>query len=220
VVLAGILAPLAAVALLSRLRSAEVRGWVLAAAILVQGVGFARWIDGFRSSWYEPACQRDELRAVADWIRSELPEDAAIAADFVNGPALLLATRRPILVQPKYDTVESRRRARDFLETFFHGSPEDLRRLLVERYQCRHLLVDRYTLWNVSRYAGGIPWSVREPRPGTAAAAFVTQDADALARVPGFELLYRSPSRIRQSNGEPCDLFRLYRLADFGAEER
>jgi hypothetical protein len=42
----------------------------------------------------------------------------------------------------------------------------------------------------------------------------LSQDAATLAGVPGFELLYRSPPTILQSNGEPYDLFRLYRLSD------
>ena len=40
------------------------------------------------------------------------------------------------------------------------------------------------------------------------------QDADALRGVPGFELIYRSPQTILQTNGEPYDLYRLYRLSD------
>ena len=62
----------------------------------------------------------------------------------------------------------------------------------------------------LGRYTAGL--AEPEPRPGTAAAFLLSQDLDVLTSVPGFELVYRSSGAILQPNGEPYDLFRLYRL--------
>jgi hypothetical protein len=80
-----------------------------------------------------------------------------------------------------------------------------------EEFRARHLLVDRFTLGYQSRYLAGL--GAHEPLPaGSAAEAFLDQDPARLASVPGFELLYRSPPDLVQSNGAPSDFFRLYRL--------
>ena len=77
---------------------------------------------------------------------------------------------------------------------------------------------------SIAWIAGRQPWqpvpapqrsaTLRQSFPDSAAARFLSQEADVLAGVPGFELVYRSPASIRQINGEPYDFFRLYRLAD------
>jgi len=84
---------------------------------------------------------------------------------------------------------------------FFRGSPEDLRRLMLEKYRCRYLVVDR---WTDLRYLAGIP-SVPPYLPrGTPAAIFFSTDAKTLTSAPGYRLLYRS--------AQPTDTMRLYEL--------
>jgi hypothetical protein len=151
------------------------------------------------------------------WIDAHLEEDAGIVGDFMNSTAILAHTGRPIVLQPKYETEHSRRRAQAFYETVFQSTPDDLRRLVRERFRCEYVLLDRYTLHWLSAYLGGLPpgpTGLAELRPGTAAAAFLGQDAEVLTGVPGFELVYRSPPSIRQMNGEPYDFFRLYRVSE------
>ncbi|HJO26911.1 MAG TPA: hypothetical protein QF730_06670 [Planctomycetota bacterium] len=166
------------------------------------------------AQWYAFEARQKELLQMTLAVEEQLPANAPLAADFLNSAAVLAHGRRPILYQPKWETLGSRTRTLEFLRVFFEGSPEELRRLLTERYGCHHLLVDRFTLWYLARYAGGHRWSDRQPRPGTAAAALLSRDGEQLASIPGFELLWRSPTTIRQSNGEATDFYRLYRLTD------
>jgi hypothetical protein len=185
---------------------------VLVAACALQLALFARFAARYEISWYKPAGAAPELRALVEAVRARVPENEAICADFVNSPALLAHTRRPIVLQPKYETDASRRDAEAFLTTFFHGTPGALATLMRERFRCRYLVVDRYTLGVLSRWTAGL--ASDPPAPGTAAAVLLSQDAARLGGVPGFELLYRSPPTILQSNGAPYDLYRLYRLTD------
>jgi hypothetical protein len=180
--------PVASVWVLSRLRSEARASWVagIAAAQLVAGVGI---LPHRELRWYFPDHQRELARAI-DWMRTSLPEEGAVAADFVNSTAVLAHTRRPIVMQPKYETVESRRRSEEFLTAFYFGTTADLRAWL-ERYQCRFLLVDRSMLWAL-RWVAGLEEALERPVPGTAAATFLSDDAERPARA-GFRLRYRSP---------------------------
>ena len=146
-------------------------------------------------------------------VEELVPQGAPIAADFMNSTAILAHTRRPIYLQPKYETEASRRRAERFLTSFFHDSPAELANWLAAE-GIEHLLVDRFTLGTLyaSRYAAGILVTTREFSPDSAATAFLSQDSAQLEGVEGFRLLYRSPPDIVQSNGEPYDFFRLYRI--------
>jgi hypothetical protein len=206
------LACLAGLALHGGLRRRVAAG-VAAAVLVAQAALFARFAATHAITWYQPAGWAPELSALVESIPGLVPEDEAVCADFVTSTAVLAHTRRPIVLQPKYETEASRRDAEAFLRTFFHGTPQDLAGLLRERFRCRHLLVDRYVLGYLSPWTAGLPVGA-EPRPGTAAAAFLSQDAAVLSGVPGYELLYRSPATILQRNGEPYDLYRLYRLTE------
>jgi hypothetical protein len=144
-------------------------------------------------------------------VREHVPPGEAVASDFMNSTAILTHTRRPILVQPKYELDASRRAAERFLLGFFHSDAAEFRRTLRDEGDCRYLLVDRFTLGFLSKYTAGLAEG-EQPTPLTAAAALLSQEDAALESLSGYELLWRSPDTILQRNGEPYDLYRLYRL--------
>jgi hypothetical protein len=208
----AILLPVSAVLFLSRIRRQH---WGLAAmvgALLGQGLAFGRVISHYRISWYDPPYVTWEYRALVKALPALVPENEAVMADPVVSTAILAHTRRPIVLLPKWEAIEARRRFHDFLLTFFHGTPEDLRRLLLNKYRSRYVLFDRGRLWEGTRYIAGIPLSQASPYPGTAAAWFLSTDQKVLESVPGFRLIYRSPPEIIDENGRPADLMRLYEL--------
>ncbi len=210
-VLFGLLAPIACAVVLERVRWRRPALFLQVAVLLLQLVILARWPWELGSSWYRPPGRQAEIAELVRWVRANLPREAPIVGDFVNSTALLAHCRNPIVLQPKYETDAARRRAEEFLTTFFFGTPADLARLVRERFRSRHLLIDRYTLGVLSRYAAGLAEG-EEPPADAAAAVFLGQDEARLGSVPGFELLYRSPPSIRQVNGAPYDFFRLYRV--------
>jgi hypothetical protein len=209
VILPAALLPALAAAAAGRLRRAALP---LALLVAAQGLVFAGFLRGHRIAWYLPPERQQELAQLISRLPALVPEGEAVAADFMSSTAILAHTRRPIVLQPKYEDRLSRARAERFLAAFFHGTPEDLRRLCADELHCRYLLVDRYTLWHLARYAAGLPWSAREPAPGTAAASFLSRDQAVLESVPGFALLYRSPD-VARAERAPGDFYRLYRLA-------
>ena len=131
---------------------------------------------------------------------------------FMNSPAILTHTRRPTLLQPKYELDSSRRAAESFLTGFFHSDAAVFRRALRDEHECRYLLIDRFTLGFLSSYTAGLR-AGEAPAPETAAASLLSQDDDTLESLPGYDLLWRSPDTILQRDGSPYDLYRLYRLS-------
>lgn len=209
IVLPGLLLPVLAVVVLASVS----RGVAIASALaLVQLALFASYVSSYENPWYRPRQRQAEIAALVRAIPALVPEHEAIGADFMNSTAILAHTRRKIVLQPKWESRRSRARVHEFQDAFFHRSPDALRKLLVEKYRCRYLLVDRFTLWFLSRYAAGVPRSASAPPPGSAAEVLLSQDDAVLRGVPGYTLLYRSPASIVQSNGAPTDFFRLYRL--------
>jgi len=193
------------------------RGRSLALALLLAQAGlFARHVTTQELSWYKPPGRQAELSAMVSAIREHVPMGEAVASDFMNSSAILTHTRRPILVQPKYELDSSRRAAELFLTGFFHSDATEFKRALRNERDCRYLLVDRFTLGFLSTYTAGLA-DGQAPASGTAAAALLSQDDDTLASLPGYELLWRSPDTILQrpnarGEREPYDLYRLYRL--------
>ena len=211
VVVTGLLLPVVAVCAWAH---RGVLGRVAVAVVLVlQSIAFSGYTRSFESPWYAHAWHARELAAAVDWVAANVPEGEAVVTDFVLGPALLLHTGRPIALQPKYETAESRARARELFEAYFHGTPEELRRLCLERFESRWLVIDRFTLWNVSRYTGGVPWSQRVPTFGTPAAATALRDSP-VESMPGFELVYRTSPELLHPQGFPSDAVRIYRLEE------
>ena len=210
-ILFGLIAPLAIAVTFARLRWRRSAFVVQLAAIVLQ-FGVLQQLDwDLGSPWYRPPGRQREIAELVRFVRAKVPLEEPIVGDFMNSPALLAQCGNPIALQPKYETDASRRKAEVFLETFFFGTPRELAELVRGRFESRYLLVDRYTLGVLSRYAAGL--AEDEPLPvGSAAAVFLGQDDAALAAVPGFELVYRSPPTILQANGAPYDFFRLYRV--------
>lgn len=208
----GILLPVVGACLLQRMGGSAKALACAITLLALQGFFFERFRSAHQISWYRPAQRQTELAELIRHIPELVPAGAPVAADFMNSTAILAHTRNPIVLQPKYEFRRSRERAERFLRTFFEGTPADLRRLILDEFRCRYLLVDRFTLGFLSRYAAGVPRAPSELRPGTAAATFLSQDPRLLESVPGYRLLYRSPSRIVQSDGSPTDFFRLYEI--------
>jgi hypothetical protein len=211
VVLPGLLAaPLAALAVVALVpRRASL---ALATLCALEAWVFAGFLREHRIGWYLPPVRQAEIAQLVLALPRHVPEGEAVVADFVNSTAVLAHTGRPIVLQPKYEDRASRLRAERFFEAFYHGSPDALARLVRDGFEARYLLVDRFTLGYQARYLAGLAAGAPLP-PGSAAEAFLSQDARVLEGVPGFELLYRSPPELVQSNGAPSDFFRLYRLS-------
>jgi hypothetical protein len=212
ILLPGILLPVIGACWLARM-TRPVRAVALALALLaIQALCFDAFIREHRISWYRPPQRQQEIAALVASVREIVPEGEAIASDFMNSTAILAHTRHPIVLQPKYEFRRSRERAEKFLRAFFEGTPQSLRRLVLDEFHCRYLLIDRFTLGYLSRYTAGIPRTTSELAPGSAAAVFLGQEQNVLEHVPGYRLLYRSPPEIVQSDGSPTDFFRLYEL--------
>ncbi len=217
IILPGLLLPAVGAAAAARLSGAKrVRGIVATlgcASLLAQAWYCIDRIETTPIGWYQPRQREVELAELVEQIPRLVPEGAAIAADFMTSTAILAHTGHPILFQPKWESRRTRERTVELFETFYHHSPEDLRRLLVDKYHCRHLVVDRsfFGIQRASWYAGGL--RPGKALPGTCAATFLDQDPAVLSHVPGYRLLYRSPDRIRFADGNSTDFYRLYELS-------
>lgn len=209
----ALVVPVAAASFFVRL-AARARRAAVVVAVLVLGLqAAAQWrfcALNDLSYWYDPG-QIAEVRSALEAIRDLTPPDAAIAADPVNGGAILAHTGRRIAVQAKWETASSRAPMRALLNAFHLGTTDDVYRVVREELRCDWFLVDRRVLWGVCRQMSGIPLDQVLPRPGTAAAAFCSDDFGVLTSIPGFELVYRSPSWLQSELG-PTDFVRLYRL--------
>lgn len=182
-------------------------GLGVSALVLFQLVLFGGWIGGLELPWYN-AARAEATAALVAAVDQYVPDEQAIAADFMLNPVLLASCGNPMVLQPKWERRAARERVEAFWMAAFRGSPLELQRLLTQRFQCRWLVVDRSMLGMGydSLYLAGLPPSAGLPA-GSAALALC---ANELARdgVPGFELIWTSPA----SNGAP-GLYRLFRLA-------
>jgi hypothetical protein len=176
---------------------------------------FHTWTSVHYIPWLFPQHQY-EITAMTAAIERHVPEGEAVAADFVTSAAILAQTGRPIIMQPKWETERSRERVRIFWEEFYGGTPYGLKRLITERYQCRWLLVDRYSLYfnQPSRYMGGIRSDSKYIPRNSPASRLLSVDEEKFRSIPGYELVWRSPKTIVMPNGEPTDFYRLYRLTN------
>jgi hypothetical protein len=193
-VVCGLVAPVAAVVLLSRLRPAPMAAWILGVA-LVQAAVFAGFVRDYSlDRWYDPV-RTAALAGAIEWIRDELPHGGAIAADFVSSPAILAHTGHPVVLQPKYETRRSRDRIERFVNALYHRSPAGFRSVLIDDFDARYLLVDLPLLFD-SRYQAGIPHAEARVPAASAAAALLNPALEVYGAVPGFRLLYRSPGDL------------------------
>jgi len=189
--LVGLFAPAAAVLGLAHLGRQRLALALGAGVFALQALGFARYLGEHEIDWYLPKPARDELSALVEAVRAEVPRDEPILADFVTSTALLAHTRHPIVLQPKYETDRSRRAAEAFLTTLYEGSSAELATLMETRFRCRYLLIDARLLWEGSRYTAGVAPELTAPPPGSAAEALFTRDEAALVALPEFELVHR-----------------------------
>jgi hypothetical protein len=208
VFLPGLLLPAVGAAAAAQLGLASRRRGIVAglgfAAVCVQAWICVARIESTPNLWYRPKDRQTEIADLVTRIPTVVPEGEAIAADFMTSTAILAHTRHPILFQPKWETQRSRDRVVEMFDAFYGRSPAELRRLLLEKYRCRYLVVDRsfFGIQRSSWYAAGLPYE--QARPGTCAEIFLSRDPAVLSGVPGFRLLYRSP--------HGTDFYRLYRL--------
>jgi hypothetical protein len=205
VLLPGLLLPAVLAVAGARLAASRWIPAVAVAALLAQAGYCARRIETTPISWYEPRARETELAELVSRIPSLVPDGEAVAADFMTSTAILAHTRRPILFQPKWESRRSRERVEQLFEAFYHRSPAELRRILLEEYRCRFLVVDRgfFGIQRASWYVAGLP--PNRPEPGTCAAVLLATDAAELSAIPGYRLLYRS--------SEPSDFYRLFELS-------
>jgi hypothetical protein len=146
-----------------------------------------------------------QLAGTLHYIQDELPDEGAIAADFVVSSAVVAQTSHPAVLQPKYETARSRERIERFTKGLYHASPARFREILRRDFDARYLLVNAQFLLK-SRYAAGIPLDAATPPPGSAAFYLLTDDRKFYGTLPGYRLLYQSHPRVPR--------FRLYDLAD------
>jgi hypothetical protein len=217
IILPGLLLPAVGAAAAARLFGAK-RARGIVASLGCAGVLAQAWycIDRIETTpigWYQPRQRQVEIAELVEQIPRLVPEGEAIAADFMTSTAILAHTGHPILFQPKWESRRTRERTVELFEAFYQRSPEGLRRLLVDKYRCRYLVVDRsfFGIQRASWYAAGL--RAGQALPGTCAAVFLDQDPAVLSGVPGYRLLYRSPDRIRFASGDPTDFYRVYELA-------
>lgn len=203
--LAAILSPPLAVLLLRSSVSPRTRRQWVAALLLVQCALTASMLDNtMLQIWYKPVVLR-QLAGTLHYIREELPDEGAVAADFVLSSAVLAQTGHPSVLQPKYETRRSRERIERFTMGLYHASPAEFRRILRQEFGARYLLVDPAFLFK-NRYMAGVPFEATVPPPGSAAFSLLTNDRDVYGSIPGYRLLYESRPRM--------PAFRLYDLVE------
>ncbi len=190
-ILPGVLLPVAAVDACRR----RTRGWVphllFAGVLITQATWFFPRISLPENPNYIPEYTRD-LKQLVHWADGSLPREEGVLGDFIASTALLAHSRIPIVLQPKYELADTRRRIERFYTVFAHGTLEQIAALMRE-WKCRVLLVD-YNLWSpFNRYILGIPLAQKNPTRDTPAWYFLDTRQTALSSIPGFRLLYRSP---------------------------
>lgn len=168
----------------------------------LQAVAFGSWVSQ-NPTWYEQV-RPAEVAAAVRAVEEHVPAGAAVAADFMLSGALLRESRRPIVLNPKWETAVSRDRVRRFWHALYHQDPRALRHLLQDEWKTDWLLIDRRTLWlNLdSRYLAAYRRD-EPPRPGTAAALLLAPEP---GEGEGYRLVWSGPDPARPR-------FRLYALA-------
>jgi len=208
-IVACLFAPVLAAALLARMRRRR-PPWAAALAMLAavggQALFFLPRVDDQRQVWYADPRRNAEIRRLVRWVAEHVPPSEAILGDFVVSTSILARSQNPIVLQPKYETRESRERIEAFYTTFMHGTLDELKERM-RAWDCRYLLIDRHILFG-GRWILGVPDAQRAPPPGTPAFLFLSTDPGVLATVPGFRLRYRSPPELR------LDHFRLFERTD------
>ncbi len=187
-----------------------------AALVLVlagQAFAFATWRSDVRRDglvWYRPHARAAGIASALEAVERFVPANDAVAADFMLSPAILAHTRRPTVIQPKWESRASRERVEKFWNAFYHGSPEDLRRLLVEQYECDWLLVDHSMLGELraSRRLAGL--ADADPLEAGSAAAILLSEDSALHVPPEFRRIWTNAS---EASARGRGVYSLWHLA-------
>ncbi|MFQ5417337.1 MAG: hypothetical protein ACE5FL_09860 [Myxococcota bacterium] len=205
-VLASILAPVVVVLLLWSSFEARRRVAWVAALVLVQLLLFCTVLDNTSVKlWYTPR-HVEQLAETLHFIERELPEEGAVAADFVTSAAVLAHTSHAIVLQPKYETTRSRDRIERFTRGLYATTPAQFKELLRGEFDARYLIVDSPFLWG-TRYEAGLPQDIPGPPRNSAAFRLLHRDAAVYGSIPGYRLLFESSAPTR---------FRLYELSNGG----
>jgi hypothetical protein len=212
-VVAALVAPVAAALLVARVPTRAAKVALVLLVLAVAGWTTKAFVERHVIGWYAMARRGGDGRVtwianprqhalppLLSFLEKSVPPDEPVASDLVTSTAILAHTRRPILLQPKYESRESRRRIEEFVDVFFHRGPEDFAALL-RRYECRWFVLDVKTFGIGARFLAGLR-DDEPPAPGTAAALFLGDPE----RVPGFELKWRTPPQLA------VDLFHVYEL--------
>lgn len=217
-VVAAMAAPVIAAVVIAWCRRPALQALLAVALLATTGVQLEQFRRHWRNDWYSaPLRGRDgaitgwvahprqnHLPRLIEWVAAHVPAGEALAADFVTSTALLAGTRHPIVLQPKYESRESRARIEAFLDRFFRGTPDDLAKWLAD-HDCRWFVCDVKTLGIGSLYLAGLRDDGSEaPAAGSAAAAFLAPEP--AATIGPFELRWRSSVNAR------AELFRVYEL--------
>ena len=186
----GLATPVLAVALLERLRPRWLSAVLAAGAVLGHGAYQISLLERWQNVWYLPPGRNEERRLLTEWIRENIPEGKPIVSDFLTSAAILAHTRRPIVLQPKYETRATRDRIERFFTTFFRGSVDDLRGYLGD-LGSRVLVIDRTWLGTNGYIAGVTPAELAADREAPAW-SFLHPDPAVYAHIPGFRLVHIS----------------------------
>lgn len=126
-------------------------------------------------------------------------EGEPVLTDFALSTALLAGGGHPMVLQPKYETKESRDRIEAFVNAFHHGKPKDVRDLMRE-WEVELLVVDCAEMFTGHADIAGL---TRAQSGGAAEAFFLAAD------LPAFALVYDTPKRAL---GGQLPVFRVWKL--------
>lgn len=203
-VLVALLAPAAAAAFFARTGKRGLGFGVLGVALVGQlwfGFEIAKFhrVDWYHDARFEPIKGKDarnvETRRLVRWVGKNLRPQEPVLTDFVYSTSLLAGAGTPMVLQPKYETAESRDRIERFLTTFHQGSPEDMGKLMQE-WKTRVLMIAPWDMMTSHAYAAGVQTG-KAPEAGTGAATFCHSDPKVFSKIPGYRLIYVSQSQDR-----------------------
>jgi len=184
--------------------------------VLLQSLSFFSWAGDLRLDWHWEL-RRDRDRAMITAIEQFVPTGQAVAADFMVSTTILAHTKRPIIVQPKWESVASRRRVESLWNFLYHSSTQELAQWLTGQLHTEYLLLDRHTLqWlQSSRYLAGLSDAGSGLPAGSALEALLAgASAQEFSSVEGFELLWSDAPVAAFPDGSERDFYRLFRVSD------
>lgn len=101
--------------------------WILPALLAFLCAVEARHTWVFRRQWGRPNVYYPELKALTEWF-AENGQQKPVAANFGVSASLLAYGGAPIVLHPKFEGAEIRRRVREYGEALFKGDEEAFRK--------------------------------------------------------------------------------------------